>query len=98
MAKLLNAGPSWKLPRSRYITLWHGCTTEDKNDIVKSGIDVALGRVDVDFGRGFYTTTLERQARHWAWLRFYDPKFARTTAVQPVVLRFTVDRHELAKV
>src|SRR5207253_3837631 len=40
--------------------------------------DLTAGRVDRDFGRGFYTTTLEKQARHWAWLRFYDPKFART--------------------
>jgi hypothetical protein len=93
---ILNAAPPWKSPRSRYITLWHGCTTEDKHAIMNKGVDVIVGTVDVDFGRGFYTTTFERQARHWAWLRFYDPKFARKTGVQPVVLRFRVDRHKLA--
>jgi hypothetical protein len=77
--------------------LWHGCTTEDKNEIERLGVDLLKGRPNTDFGRGFYTTTLERQARHWAWTRFYDPRFARMTGVQPVVLRFTVDRHDLAK-
>src|SRR6266581_7609783 len=97
MPMLRNPAFPWIPPASRYITLWHGCTTDDKNAIEKLGIDVMLGRADADFGRGFYTTTLERQARDWAWLRYYDPKFARKTALQPVGLKFRVDRHELAK-
>jgi hypothetical protein len=83
--------------RSKYVILWHGCTTVDKNAIEKNGVDPAKGRADTDFGRGFYTTTIERQARYWAWIRFYDPKFKRATGFQPVVLRFRVERHELAK-
>src|SRR5919198_2236008 len=93
---ILNPAPPWHAPRSRYIILWHGCTTEDRDTIEANGVDVTVSRVDTDFGRGFYTTTVERQARHWAWTRFYDPKFARKTGVQPVVLRFRVDRHKLA--
>jgi hypothetical protein len=90
--------PLWSNPDvNRYVILWHGCVTDDKNAIEKSGVDPTLGRPNTDFGRGFYTTTIERQARHWAWARFYDPKFSRATGIQPVVLRFRVDRHELAK-
>src|SRR4051794_31869345 len=94
---LLNAAPPWDLPRSRYVILWHGCTTADKNEVEARGVDVTAGRPDVDFGRGFYTTTIDRQARHWAWIRYYDPRFRRSTAVQPVVLRFRVARHRLAR-
>jgi hypothetical protein len=94
---ILNPAPPWKPSRSRYITLWHGCLSDDKNTIEKSGIDVTVGRVDTDFGRGFYTTTIEQQARQWAWARFYDPKGKRKTGIQPVILRFRVDRHKLAE-
>lgn len=82
---------------NRHVILWHGCVTIDKDAIEKNDIDPTVGRPDTDFGRGFYTTTIERQARHWAWARFYDPEFKRATGIQPVVLRFRVDRHELAK-
>lgn len=103
---LLNPAPPWtgSLPapwlarRSRYVVLWHGCTTEDKNAIEANGVDPARGRPDTDFGRGFYTTTMKRQARHWAWSRYTAVRAdnPRKTAIQPVVLWFRVDRHELA--
>ena len=96
MPPILNPAPAWAPRRSRYIDLWHGCTTIDKNLIEKNGVDPLMGRPNTDFGRGFYTTTLEHQARHWAWIRYYDRKFRRSTGIQPVVLRFTVDRHDLA--
>jgi Protein of unknown function (DUF3990) len=94
---ILNPAPAWTKPHSRYVILWHGCTTADKNAIELNGVDPSQGQPNTDFGRGFYTTTIERQAKHWAWARFYDPRFTRTTGVQPVVLRFRVDRHKLAK-
>jgi hypothetical protein len=95
--KILDPAPLWTVPRSRYIDLWHGCTMRDKQAIESSGVDPMRGRPDTDFGRGFYTTTVERQARAWAWERFYGPKYTRTTGNQPVVLRFRLDRYELAK-
>lgn len=101
---LLDPAPDWADPkeeRHRYVILWHGCVTDDKNEIeangASPGIEPTKGRPNTDFGRGFYTTTIERQARHWAWTRFYDPKFNRATGIQPVVLRFRVERHQLAK-
>jgi hypothetical protein len=71
----------------------------DKDSIEASatGIELKYSKFDLDFGRGFYTTTVERQARQWAWIRFYDPKYTRTTANQPVVLRFRVSRKELGR-
>lgn len=94
---ILRAAPSWTKPVSQYIILWHGCTTDDKAAIEQNKVQVSICRPNTDFGRGFYTTTIKRQAQHWAWNRFYDPKFTRRTGIQPVVLRFRVDRHKLAK-
>ncbi len=108
MAKttILNPAPSWPNTAADKISLYHGCTNDDRkaiesgrNDPVRGllHIDVRMGRINTDFGRGFYTTTVERQARFWAWERYYHPKFARRTGNSPVVLRFEVTRHELAK-
>jgi hypothetical protein len=104
---LLNAAPPWtgnrsspwRGRRSRYSVLYHGCTSDDKNAIQARGVDPSKGRPNTDFGRGFYTTTIRRQARHWAWNRYYAVRAAnpKKTALQPVVLWFRVDRHELAK-
>jgi len=93
---ILNPAPTWRRPRSEYLILYHGCTTPDKDAIERRGVDVLVGRVDADFGRGFYTTTLEGQARQWAWSRYYHPRYSRLTGYQPVVLRFRVRRHDLA--
>ena len=92
---VLNAAPNWKPDRSDFLILWHGCTALAKNNIERSGIDLTKCAVDTDFGRGFYTTTLERQARLRAWDQYYrwlarNPKAAGN---QPVVLRFRVRRY-----
>src|SRR5437764_15411568 len=77
--------------------LWHGTTALHKADLEKNGIDLSKCAVDTDFGRGFYTTTLERQARLWAWERFYDWQAQNPTATgnQPVTLRFQVRRYSV---
>lgn len=91
---VLYAARTWQSDLSDYQILWHGCTVLDKDNLEKSGINLAHCAVDTDFGRGFYTTTLERQARQWAWDRFYDWQARNPTATgnQPVVLRFRVRR------
>ncbi|MBI3823714.1 MAG: DUF3990 domain-containing protein [Planctomycetes bacterium] len=66
-----NPAPSWHAPRSEYVVLWHGCTERDK-DSIEHGISLAHCAVNTDFGRGFYTTTIERQAEHWALGRLED--------------------------
>jgi hypothetical protein len=94
---VLNAAPTWKPDLSDYAILWHGCTALDKNGIEKAGIDLTMYAPDTDFGRGFCTTTLERQANQWAWDRFYDwqARHPGSTANQPVVLRFRVRRYSV---
>jgi Protein of unknown function (DUF3990) len=94
---ILNPAPPWQPDRSEYVILWHGCTAFDKSAIEKNGIDVTHCAPDTDFGRGFYTSTLERQARQWAWGRFYKWQWHNPTATgnQPVVLRFRVRRYTL---
>jgi Protein of unknown function (DUF3990) len=94
---ILTKAPNWTAPLSDYVILWHGCTVVNKNDIEKAGIKLQSCAVDTDFGRGFYTTTLERQARYWAWDRFYDwqARNPKKTGNQPVVLRFRVRRYSV---
>jgi hypothetical protein len=96
MQPILYSAPPWQSSRSDYIILWHGCTELDKDNIEKYLIDPARGRVDADFGRGFYTTTQERQARHWAWKRLGEWKSNSSNtgkSNRPVVLRFRVPRY-----
>jgi hypothetical protein len=92
--------PAWRPDRSDYLILWHGCTAFDKDDIEVNGIDLAKCRVDTDFGRGFYLTTRERQARDLAWTRYYDwradPANAGQGGNQPALLRFRVRRYTAA--
>jgi hypothetical protein len=88
--------PPWNSPRSRYLRLYHGCTSSDEANIRTAGIDLYRCRIDTDFGRGFYTTTVKYQARQWAWTRFYDPAVARIRPNRPVILKFVVQRHDLA--
>jgi hypothetical protein len=57
-----------------------------------------LGRVEIprDFGRGFYVTTFEKQAVRWAVARFRLEKGQGIVRdIEPVVLKFIVDRERL---
>lgn len=63
---LYSPAPPWVPTRSQEIILFHGCTSHDKALIDQHGIDLSYSRVDTDFGRGFYTTTILYQARQWA--------------------------------
>ena len=42
------------------ITLYHGSTLSIEHPLAK------VGRADLDFGRGFYLTSLRSQAEQWA--------------------------------
>ncbi|MGH7170051.1 MAG: hypothetical protein ACRELG_07235 [Gemmataceae bacterium] len=72
----------------------------DKNAIQTNGIALSCCAVAADFGRGFYTTTVERQSRQRAWDRFYKWQLLHPTGTgnQPVVLRFRVRRYTLPSV
>jgi hypothetical protein len=72
------------------IVLYHG-TIDSFSGSILGGVDVTRGRVDTDFGRGFYTTTDEDQARRWA-----RRLSRRRAGTNPVVVRFEVPRNDLA--
>lgn len=92
---LLYPAPAWEPPLSEHLVLWHGCTRGAKDSIEAHGIDLSKCAVNTDFGRGFYTTTLERQARLWAWRQAALGEQRRPGAPgnSPVVLRFRVRRY-----
>lgn len=73
------------------LVLYHGTIEKYRQSIVH-GIDATKGRVNLDFGQGFYTTTFERQAVSWAWI-----KSQREPGSNPIVLRFQVARTSLAQ-
>lgn len=79
--------PDWE---NQHITLYHGTL----NNYVAS----ILGEVILDcskrhneFGRGFYTTTVLKQARAWAI------SSAQRKGGSPAVVAFTLSRDDLAK-
>jgi hypothetical protein len=67
--------------------------------MIRSGIVHSKGQPDTDFGQGFYTTTLLRQAADWAYMRYKrESLFNRGMPdYQPVVAWFVVLRGELAR-
>lgn len=92
---LLNAPPAWESFRSD-VLLWHGCLRPAATAIRREGVDPLRCRPDTDFGRGFYTTTVARQARHWAWQQFKLLKPEDRHGHSAVVLRFRVPLTELS--
>lgn len=64
--------------------VYHGSTVR----ILKP--DVNYGRHNLDFGRGFYATTLQKQAEKWAKRR------AVTTGKEPVVSVYDFDVSDLS--
>jgi hypothetical protein len=92
---IFNKAPPWNPDHCTSVVLWHGCTDLDRQGIESKGISLSLSRPDLDFGQGFYTTTLQRQAQHWA-VRRYDSKWVPKENNRPVALRFRVPRSTLA--
>lgn len=72
------------------LRLYHGTTRDHARAIAEGGASVTRGRAARDFGSGFYTTTLERQARSWAY------EVARDRMSPAAVVRFDVDREAFA--
>lgn len=79
--------------RNHPLLLYHGTIDSDVPAIL-ARVAVGRGQPRRDFGRGFYTTTLERQA--WAWAR---ERAARRSGgrAEPAVVRFRVPRDVLAQ-
>ena len=59
-------------------------------------IDLSRCRRLTDFGRGFYLTTVLKQAENWADMQFRNRRKKTHPSTEAVVLRFDVDRNQLA--
>ena len=83
------------------LILYHG-TTDDAAAVISKpsrawphGIDFNFCKPLRDFGKGFYLTTVLRQAESWADRKFRQhPKSKQ--AARSAVIRFEVDRNQLA--
>lgn len=73
------------------VRLYHGTLETYANSIVAGGVTVGAAGLRTDFGPGFYTTTLERQARTWA-VEVAD----EYPGSRPAVVVIDVDREALA--
>jgi hypothetical protein len=86
--RMLYPPPGWRNP---VVRLYHGTTADAARDIVRDGVTISRRLARRDFGRGFYTTTLQRQAANWAF-EVASERRARSAAV----VRFDVARESLA--
>ena len=76
---------------NQQLTLYHGTVDTEVASII-NGVQISRGRAYTDFGRGFYTTTVERQALAWGWTLAQ-----RRSGTQPAVIRYDVDRDDLSR-
>jgi hypothetical protein len=82
--------PAWT---NQEIVLYHGTVDTADAVILKGPILTRLGRTHTDFGPGFYTTTLLRQAHTWAaQIAATKPGLA-----QPAVVELRISRNDLAR-
>jgi len=81
--------PVWN---NQDIILYHGTVDSSVAAILTAVNLVSCGRTHTDFGPGFYTTTLLRQAHTWA-----AQIAASKLAAKPAVIEITVAREDLSK-
>jgi len=85
--------PAWS---NGPLVLYHGTLTIYTASI-QAGVNPSKGRAGTDFGQGFYTTTVERQAKSWAWLTAAASTVGGTAGAKGAVVRLEVDRDALAQ-
>lgn len=92
--------PRWNPNHHLTTRLFHGCLRHHATKMLPPAgrIDHTAGMPNTDFGRGFYTTTLRRQAEDWAYLKHKKENLANRGKLdfQPVVVWFEVPRLGLA--
>jgi hypothetical protein len=88
--------PRWNTLNT-HVVLWHGTLRSRATNIQAHGIDLTKCKNKVDFGRGFYTTTNETQARNWARILSRNLTPAERLADRPAVLRFRVPLDPLGR-
>lgn len=83
--------PMWS---DTLLILYHGCRVSDLPTLLPNGknnIDPTKGRIGLDFGQGFYTTSSPGQAVAWATAK------SKKKGERPAVVSWKVRRELLAK-
>jgi len=81
--------PAWT---NQDFVLYHGTIDSYATELVRGKILTSLGRTHTDFGPGFYTTSLPRQAHSWA-----ARLAASIPGTQPAVVQLHLSRTDLAR-
>jgi hypothetical protein len=84
----------WK---NQNLVLYHGTHSIATQRIRQEGFRLDKSRTKLDFGRGIYATTNERQALIWASKSARKFNLRNKGRTQPVVLRTDVDRSRLSE-
>jgi hypothetical protein len=71
------------------LVLYHGTIEPSVGSILQS-IELKAGRLNTDFGQGFYITASLKQAAKWAI------RLSERSRKRPAIVEFIVDRHSLA--
>jgi hypothetical protein len=85
---ILYPPPLWS---NQDIVLYHGTVDTYVSALTTGAVRVSSGKAGTDFGPGFYTTTVQRQARMWA-----AQLSAARPGTAPAVVQFTLARNSLA--
>lgn len=81
--------------RERFVWLWHG-TAEPRVRNIQRGIDLRYCQRKTDFGRGFYTTTYQNQAREWATQTTLTARLLqRDRSIRAAIIGFCVPLDDL---
>lgn len=89
-----NTPPAWT---NGPLVVYHGTLMTHAASIQQLRVNPLKGRVGTDFGPGFYTTTVERQAKSWAWILAAASTVGGTVPSKGAVVRLEVDRDALAR-
>jgi hypothetical protein len=89
-----NIPPTWS---NGPLVVYHGTLAIHAASIQAHGVNPLTGRVGTDFGPGFYTTTVERQAKSWAFLTAAASTVGGIGGSAGAVVRLEVDRDALAR-
>jgi hypothetical protein len=81
---------AWQPEHATPLVLFHGTTAEHATSIVNQGVRSIAPSRPLDFGPGFYTTTIRKQAVGWA-----NSVASRSVEAKPAVLRIAVTRQQL---
>jgi hypothetical protein len=79
------------------LMLYHGTDESSANDIINSGVKLALCKALTDFGQGFYLTTYLHQAKNWANVRCRLLQKKHHLPIPPIatVILFEISREDL---